>query len=736
MKHKDMGKAWKKIAAVVLTAAMITSASAVSILADTTTRIPGEGTTAPTDKITPAANESFAINISTTNTNTDVDHKYEAYQIFSGDLLIDQTTTPSASQYDDDIVASANQYTKTLSNIQWGSGVDSTKLEEMVTKIKDISYQKDASTVVKPFETVSPYDADNDKSASEIAKILGKVTAFDDEVTQLFADVIGQYLGTAAGESTTSRDSDNKITGYTISNLKAGYYLVQDKENVMDNKDDTNTRYMLNLVANVNIEPKADYPSSEKKVKENTKEVNTAGDETDIRVPDYEITKQFNDVADYNLYEPIAFELIGTVPDNYDDYEGYAYMLSDSLDEGLTFIDADNAKFGTDSNYQLKVQYKNPEDTDFSDIATDHYNVLKSAAGIRSTEVLKLSGAYDAAFDTDEADFVVAFPVNLVGSTVEYTMDPNEKGLKDVVAIKAGAIIRVTFYAYLNDKAEIGNALGNLNASKLYYSNNPNAGGEGDTGTTPVDKVIVFTYELDTTKIDGTRTEVTEPELIFNITNAADGKSKVVYNNVTYVRDGEKWYAIDGKKLPAAEFVLYRMNGNNKEYVVVGTEGDAKDKVQSWTATQAVASTLTSDENGLFKVIGLDDGEYYLQETKAPKGYNLIESPIKLTISANTINDQEWTSFEPADALKETSKVVDGETVVTKPLTITVGEGTTADTTEGTASTGIVTMDAENNRGVILPSTGGIGTTMFYVIGAILVIGAGVILITRRRMAQ
>lgn len=119
----------------------------------------------------------------------------------------------------------------------------------------------------------------------------------------------------------------------------------------------------------------------------------------------------------------------------------------------------------------------------------------------------------------------------------------------------------------------------------------------------------------------------------------------------------------------------------------------------------------------IFKVIGLDAGTYYLKETKAPEGYNSLKDSIQLTITATTANDQEWNGTA-SNALTE--------------LNLTVG-GTISN---GNITTGIVSTTVENNKGSILPSTGGIGTTIFYVIGGILMVGAGVILVSRRRRSK
>ena len=109
-------------------------------------------------------------------------------------------------------------------------------------------------------------------------------------------------------------------------------------------------------------------------------------------------------------------------------------------------------------------------------------------------------------------------------------------------------------------------------------------------------------------------------------------------------------------------------------------------------------------------------GEYTITELLAPDGYNKLENPIAFTITYTA------PEVEPAEGTEtctwDTSvSGVDGSNV-------------TFD-----SSTGLFKITVENNSGTTLPSTGGIGTTIFYIIGAILVIGAGVVLVTRRRMS-
>ncbi len=105
---------------------------------------------------------------------------------------------------------------------------------------------------------------------------------------------------------------------------------------------------------------------------------------------------------------------------------------------------------------------------------------------------------------------------------------------------------------------------------------------------------------------------------------------------------------------------------------------------------------VTTDENGVAYFAGLAYGDYYLVETKAPNGYNKLADPIAVTIKADSSLDD--------DAATET---VEGYSVT-----------------------------VANNTGALLPSTGGFGTTLIYTLGAILALGAMILLVTKRRMGE
>lgn len=312
---------------------------------------------------------------------------------------------------------------------------------------------------------------------------------------------------------------------------------------------------------------------------------------------------EYKDVADYNIGDTISFRLTGTLPDNYADYASYKYIFHDTLSSGLAYVDG-SAK------------------------------VYVGGDTITADTVTHSDGSLTVTFN------------NLKTAVPQYA---------------AGTTVVVEYTATLNASAVIGGT-GNPNTVYLEYSNDPNVGSAGTTGRTVTDKVTVFTYALDVTKVDG--------------------------------EDADKF-------LGGAEFKLKNAAG---KYAQVESG-----KLTGWTENEAEATTLTSAETtGLFQVIGLDAGTYSLKETKAPVGYNKLDSDVELIITA---------AAAKADGLTA--------------LNIKVG---TAEATPGDTGTGIVAIHVANNKGATLPSTGGVGTTIFYVVGGVLMLGAVVALVTKKRI--
>lgn len=163
--------------------------------------------------------------------------------------------------------------------------------------------------------------------------------------------------------------------------------------------------------------------------------------------------------------------------------------------------------------------------------------------------------------------------------------------------------------------------------------------------------------------------------------------------------------------LENAEFQLYKKDGENKQYAKFAETGTNTSiyKLTGWTGNAEEAATkVKTPANGNIKFEGLDAGTYYLEETDAPEGYNTLTAPIEVIIERTLPKDSAEAATFGGQAIKY------GQT----------------NATTGTDHL----VPVENNRGTTLPSTGGIGTTIFYVVGGGLMVAAAILLITKKRM--
>lgn len=275
--------------------------------------------------------------------------------------------------------------------------------------------------------------------------------------------------------------------------------------------------------------------------------------------------------------------------------------------------------------------------------------------------------------------------------------DKEEKGLTfDPSTVKVylgdenGAIISATDYKVLTKKD--GTTSDNDCTFEIVFDDLKKV-----TGVT-ANSIITVTYksQLNENAVLGAHGNVNKAKLEYSNNPRGDGKGETPWDNVivfTYKVVVNK-VDQDNHPLEGAEFTLTKkING--------GTE---------------VIKTMTIDSSETqFTLSGLDDGEYTLTETVTPAHYNTI-SPITFTVKADhTIT---WETERREDILTSLS----GDKKV--------GEITFASSkTDGTLTTDVI-----NNIGTTLPGTGGIGTTIFYVIGGGLMVAAAILLITKKRM--
>ena len=320
--------------------------------------------------------------------------------------------------------------------------------------------------------------------------------------------------------------------------------------------------------------------------------------------------------------------------------------------------------------YHVHMQVELPAGLDFQKVETVY---IQHASNFTTplSEITGSAGHYEV--DKISTDNVI---INFGNIRAEnYIANNTEFNLNDTIVVKYSATVtgNAVMVAGDNDVANGGNV---VNAS-LGFSNDINQVEPGDlteisSGSIVDDPANVYTYQVEFKKI----------------------------NSVTLA------------PLKDAEFYLYRnvskVDGlgntvNEKQYAHTDENG----LISEWSA-DTPEKKLVSGSDGIFYIKGVDNLVYHLEEIKAPTGYNTIDGSVQVTLSSGFTGDK----------LTSLSCEVDGRTT---------------NATGDDLNVGMVRGDIHNVPGSTLPSTGGIGTTIFYIVGGMLLLASSAIFILKKR---
>jgi len=523
-------------------------------------------------------------------------------------------------------------------------------------------------------DTIKDIFKDCGDDAAKFAEALGEHS--DAATAKAFADAVSTALGNAT--TTHKASTTNKVA--SISVVGDGYYFIKDTTASMA-QDDTYSRFMLKVVGDIAVTAKDTKLTPDKEI---VKE-----DETSV-TPTKKNDSAIGDVIRYNVTL--------TVPDTTEYKKNFWLHMNDTLETGLTYL----------GNMQITID-------------TDPVTTL-TGTGENANYTATVTNADNSAFTAPDTALAA---VSIAGGQKIKVVFNNFKQYVETNNLK-GKTITIAYDVVLNKNATKGFD-SNDNTVYFDYSNNPNSeydgtdwGDDNPKGTTPSSTTKTFTTTLELDKKDGKTKQALEgAEFLLTGTawhNVVVTGEEFRASTATTLADGESIEQNNGTNV-----VYYRLKdgsytttAKNPQTAALYEDGDATyikvimNKVVK--EAQNVSLTLVTDASGRIIVDGIEQGTYTLKETKAPTGYNLDDTAYQLVIG--------WDTAEGHAAAGGFFK----DTGTNDKFTMT---------NDGAK----FSIELDNFSGSTLPSTGGMGTTLLYVGGSILVILAAVLLITKRRMS-
>lgn len=439
----------------------------------------------------------------------------------------------------------------------------------------------------------------------------------------------------------------------------------------------------------------------------------------------------------YTIYEMLKLESFSgnnysyTIATGWDDFfkegaEGAAYMKKDE-NGYMSFIagkdgDADRREFaqkalvyareGHGINTQKKSPLEGKDTVEFTGLNLGYYLVGSTTGSLCGLDTTHKT------VEIAEKNSVPTVTKKIIEDT--RLVETNTVNYGDIVNFQIDISIGKGAKNYLlHDKMDQGLTLNTStlpNISPINFhdqsNNNPRYNTDFTVNTTP-DDGCTFHVEFKESYLN-TLTESVVLTGNYAATVNENAKINEAINNTTWLSYGDNQKTIESKTktyIYGIKVFKYTKNGTSQEGLKdaqfklftdescaneVNLKKDNDGVTYLVTNTKTGDNIMTSPQLGKFEIKGLKAGTYYLKEIEAPKGYNKLANPIKITISQNDAKNQ----------------------------VVTVGDDTNP----------VDEVGVENKSGTVLPSTGGVGTTMIYLVGAVLVLGSGVVLVTKRRV--
>jgi len=509
-----------------------------------------------------------------------------------------------------------------------------------------------------------------DASAQTVGEELAKIK--DASKKELLAKIFNESGILTSTKTELTKGTGDNASKYTAT-LTDGWYLVIDSS-TLDNTNGPKVRSanLLQIVGNTSIDTKHSLPTLTKKIID---KVDSDNDNVLDRI----------DANTAAIGDIVTYEIKTQVPD-VTGYNKYFFVVEDTLSAGLT------------------------------------YNATSISVKIGSTELTKDT---DGHTDSEKGKYYV----ETEGTTkIKVVFEDFLAYIKDN-SINKDTDITITYTATLNNQANTSPSEGNPNKAKLIYSNDPNVTYTGTPGTTPdepkppvgetpgevvgetpEDIVKTYTTAIKIKKVDqdgqplkGATFKLTGSNLK-EVLIASGATFTVDNTNGTYWKlKNNSYTTTDPATLSSEMQELY--DSKTTKYTKTPTAATAQEATLSGTDT-VVSVSATVDDSGILTFTGLNVGNYVLEEIGVPANYNKADN-ISFTIGTSAIDENSVTWTKSNDNNK-------------------VGSFDTTDN--------LFPVTIENRMGSTLPTTGGIGTKLFYIIGSMLVAGSIVLLVTKKRM--